>query len=81
VGLRAQPMDDYLGMLITLLSLKRKRRNRLGSSLFSLPNKLVQRCGIMPLVQSARPGRHREVTLPGLPQIRTCAINASGSSE
>lgn len=27
-----------------------------------------------------KPGRHREVTLPGLPQIRTCAIDASGSS-
>jgi site-specific DNA recombinase len=30
--------------------------------------------------RSAEPGRHREVTLPGLPQIRTCAIDASGSS-
>ena len=39
-----------LGMLIVLLSSTRKLRNRLGSSLFSLPSKLVQRCGIMPLV-------------------------------
>jgi hypothetical protein len=73
-------MGNYLGILIALLSPKRKLRNRLGSLLFSLPSKLLQRCGIMPLVQSARPGRHREVTLPGLPQIRTCATHASGSS-
>jgi hypothetical protein len=43
-------MGNYLGMLIALLSQRRKLRNRLGSSLFSLPSKLVQRCGIMPLV-------------------------------
>ena len=47
-------MSNYLGMLIALLSSKRKPRNRLGSSLFSLPSKLVQRCVTMPLVQCAR---------------------------
>ena len=32
---------SYIGMLIMLLSSKRKLRNRLGSSLFNLPSKLV----------------------------------------
>ena len=41
MGLCAQPMGNYLGMLIALLYLKRKLRNRLGSSLFSVPSKLV----------------------------------------
>jgi len=34
------PARSYLGMLIMLLSSKRKLRNQLGSSLFSLPGKL-----------------------------------------
>jgi len=34
-------MGNYLVMLIALLSLKRKLRNRLGSLLFSFPGKLV----------------------------------------
>ena len=41
MGLCAQPMSNYLGVLIVLLSSKRKLRNRLGSPLFSLPSKLV----------------------------------------
>ena len=31
--------------------------------------------------ETGRVGWPREVTLPGLPQIRTCAISASGSSD
>jgi len=41
VGPCAQPMGNYLGMLIALLSLKRKLRSRLGSSLVS------QSCNLM----------------------------------
>jgi len=49
-------MGNYLGMLIALLSSKRKLRNRLGSSLVNQSCNHLEQWGCVPLREKARNG-------------------------